>query len=581
MHSLCRVLSVGLAAVSLQAVSLPGGYYRILEAGADKVESRLNAQPDADLKTLESQSGSRHFPYAILAPTVLYAKQHRDNPRYHDPKMLALALRIGDLLASEDEKGTFEPRGDSDWDTYMWLEAYRLLEKELGEERRARWKRAIERNLALLVDDAKARLDFPWYNSPYIGTSPNHYAQWASNLLLAGQVFRNKEWEELGARILQRFATIEQTPDGYWGEHSRRGPTTGYNHLTLTSVALYWELSKDPAALKALRRVTDFHKYFTNPDGSPVEVIDDRNRNRTVSAWGHFAFSNFADGRGYAEFLANFFKPETLTIDQLGRLAQDALYYHDGPKSPAPQEQSRYFHQMEIPAGIRKTGPWVVVLSGIVDTQAINSRFYLDRQGNLGVFHEKLGMIINGGNSKRQPELATFSEKLMGQIVHMPLSSRLQMSDAQDRLSLAYNTFWVDLLMGPPSDKEMSFQVVVNGRGRPSDETLLNLQLVLKSGAVLETGAGRKITLGAERFELSAAELGGLIRHGGWTMSVDPAARLSWPVFPHNPYADAPETSLDQAVGRLTIPLRTKFVPGGYVKPAEQQVRFKITAGNP
>jgi hypothetical protein len=64
-------------------------------------------------------------------------------------------------------------------------------------------------------------------------------------------------------------------------------------------------------------------------------------------------------------------------------------------------------------------------------------------------------------------------------------------------------------------------------------------------------------------------------------MSVDPAARLSWPVFPHNPYADAPETSLNQAVGRLTIPLRTKFVPGGYVKPAEQQVRFKITAGNP
>jgi len=254
MRELCQIVALGLAAVSLQGVSLPGGYYRLMEAGADKVESRLNAQPGADLKTIESQSGSRHFPYAILAPAVLYAKQHRENPRHHDPKMLALALRIGDLLANEDEKGTFEPRGDSDWDTYMWLEAYRLLERELGEERRARWKRAIERNLALLVDDAKARLDFPWYNSPYIGTSPNHYAQWASNLLLAGQVFRNKEWEDLGARILQRFATVEQTPDGYWGEHSRRGPTTGYNHLTLTSVALYWELRKDPAALKALRR---------------------------------------------------------------------------------------------------------------------------------------------------------------------------------------------------------------------------------------------------------------------------------------------------------------------------------------
>ena len=119
MHVLCRILSVGLVVGSLQAVSLPGGYYRLMEAGADKVESRLNAQPGADLKALESQSGSRHFPYAILAPAVLYAKQHRDNPRHHDPKMLTLALRIGDLLASEDEKGTFEPRGDSDWDTYL------------------------------------------------------------------------------------------------------------------------------------------------------------------------------------------------------------------------------------------------------------------------------------------------------------------------------------------------------------------------------------------------------------------------------------------------------------------------------
>ena len=26
----------------------------------------------------------------------------------------------------------FEPRLDSDWDTYMWLEAYRLLEHNLG-----------------------------------------------------------------------------------------------------------------------------------------------------------------------------------------------------------------------------------------------------------------------------------------------------------------------------------------------------------------------------------------------------------------------------------------------------------------
>jgi hypothetical protein len=50
--------------------------------------------------------------------------------------MLALTLRIGDFLADESEKGRYEPRLDSDWDIHMWLDAYRLLDPELGEERK-------------------------------------------------------------------------------------------------------------------------------------------------------------------------------------------------------------------------------------------------------------------------------------------------------------------------------------------------------------------------------------------------------------------------------------------------------------
>src|SRR2546428_413899 len=212
---------------SLENGKLPARYFQLIEAGAAQVEKRLDAEPAADLQALEARDEWRHFPYSILAPAVLYAKRHPDNARFHDPRMLALAIRIGDLLASENQKGRFEPRLDSDWDTYMWLEAYRLLEPELGEERRARWKRAIEANVALVVSDAAERVDFPWYNSPYIGTSPNHYAQYASLLFLAGRVTGNKDWVDLGARILHRFAAVEQAPDGYWGEHSRAGPTTG------------------------------------------------------------------------------------------------------------------------------------------------------------------------------------------------------------------------------------------------------------------------------------------------------------------------------------------------------------------
>jgi len=63
--------------------------------------------------------------------------------------------------------------------------------------------------------------------------------------------------------VMHRLAAEEQTSDGYWGELTDNGPDTGYNFLTLTGVALYWEYSHDPVALEALRRATDFHKYFT------------------------------------------------------------------------------------------------------------------------------------------------------------------------------------------------------------------------------------------------------------------------------------------------------------------------------
>jgi hypothetical protein len=576
------LLLAGLAALACAALApaqtLPGRYFRLMEAGAAKVEARLNAEPNADLKSLESGGGSRHFPYAILAPAVLYAKRHPQNKRYQDPKMLALAIRIGDLLATEDERGTFEPRGDSDWDTSLWLEAYRILEDKLGDERRARWKKAIERNVALVLEDARERLDFPWYNTPYIGTSPNHYAQYAGNLLIAGRVFGNKEWEDLGAKILKRFATVEQTPDGYWGEHSRNGPTTGYDYLTMSQVAIYYEFTKDPAALEALRRSTDFHKYFTYPDGTPVELINDRNRHWDVSAWGQFAFSHFPDGRGYAEFLASFFDPDTASISDIGRIAQDALYYQEGPVADPPMTQQRFSRRLEIPAGIRKTGPWVVCLSGIVDTPAPLNRFYLDRQGHLSIFHEKLGMIITGANSKRQPELATFSERFPDFTANIPLSTRLQMGEGQDRLSLGYNTFWADLLVPEPSSNGVKLRFVINGRGKPAEDLRINLQLALKAGEALETGAGRSITLSGEKLDLSPEDLGGSIRHNGWTMKLDRDARLIWPVYPQNPYADAPETQLRYAVGRLTIPLHLQQQSGHYVRPNEKQVELEITA---
>ena len=570
------VLRIGLgvllcgAAAKAGAGELPGAYFGLIQTEIAKVEQALAAEPAAGLKSLEARPGWGHFPSALLVAAVLYSKAHPGNPRHGDARLLELALKIGDLLAAENEKGYFTQRGDHHRDLYMWLEAYRLLEERLEPLRRARWRREISKNVADLARSTAERADRAAYCSPFIGTSPNHFSLWASTVYLAARVFGNAEWEKLGARVLHRFAAEEQAPDGYWGEHDKTGPTAGYDYLTLAGVALYYEHSRDPAALRALRRSTDFHKYFTYPDGMPVELMDDRRRHVYVSPWGHFGFSHFPDGRRYAEFLTSFYRGGQVGLEHLGRIAQDALYYHEGPTAPIPLDQPRFAYQMSVPGGIRKTGPWVVCLSGLISTQAVTNQYFLDRQGSLSVFHEKLGLIITGGNSKRQPELATFFEKVGGRVYHMPVASRLRMLEGQDRLSLAYNTFFTDLEVGAPSGESLPFRFVISRKGR-FEEAQLTLELRLEAGEVLETAAGRRITLGAEKIDLAPQDLGGWLRHHGWTLKTDARARLTWPVYPFNPYANGPDTTLENAVATLAVPLAPQA--------SGQEISFMLEVG--
>jgi len=551
------------ASAQSNAIELPAHYFRLLDAGVKRIEERLAAEPGATLASLESQDGWKHFPNAILMPAVLYTKSHPSNKHYGDTAMLQLALLIGDFLVNEYNKGHYTSRGDNDWDTYMWLETYRLLENKLGEERRKQWKQILLKEISLLQPKLVKCVNYPWYNAPFITTSPNHYSIYASTLLVGGHVFDNPEWIRLSTKVLHRFCFEEQTVDGYWGEHSQSGPTTGYDYLTVTQIALYWEYSKDPEALKALRRSTDFHKYFTYPDGTPVETINDRNRYWGVSMWGHFGFSHFADGRRYAAFLTSFFphggdtKSYGGDIQSLGRIAQDALYFHEGKTEPIPQDQTEYMHVMHEPAGIRKTGNWVVTYSGIIAPPVSLNNFFLDRQSHFSVFNKKTGLIISGANSKRQPELATFEEAIGRDSIHMPVSSRLQMSDDTDRLALAYNVFFAVLEVPKPTQKQLKFHFITTYKWGDA-VSQMHLQLVLKAGKTLETGTGKKLILGKEKIELNSEELGGVIRHNGWILHLPAGMHLEWPVYPFNPYKDGPETEVEYAIGVLSTTLQQK-----------------------
>ena len=134
--------------------------------------------------------------------------------------------------------------------------------------------------------------------------------------------------------------------------------------------------------------------------------------------------------------------------------------------APIPQDLAAYARELKKPAGIRKTGPWIVCLSGLIDTP-IENRFTLDRQGHLSIFHEKLGLIVTGANSKRQPELAGFVEKTKsGHEYHLPTSSRLRMGESVDRLGIAYQTFFAELTVPLPTDKSVELHYALKETAR-------------------------------------------------------------------------------------------------------------------
>lgn len=560
------------------ASSLPDEYFRRLSKWCEVVRSTLAEAPATRLSELEKQKGWYHFPYTILPAAVLYARPNRANPHYKQRAMLEFTMQIGDLLVREDNAGAFSPRLDSYRDVSLWLEAYGLIKNELGPTRREAWRASLERNTALLVPELKAWKDVAAYTENFLGTSPNHFAWWAATVMIGGLQLEKPEWSALGKEVLLRFATTEQNPDGYWGEHNPNSPTGGYNYLTTLAVGVYWEHTQDPRALEALRRATSFHAATTYSDGNLIELFNDRNRYWEVSPWGQFAFTHFPDGRGYAQMLTSNIPDAEIDLDTLGLLAHNALYYHPGPTSPCPQQRDAYAYRLASPAGVRKLGPWTTALSGIVDTPLPRSQWFLDRQANLSLFHQHHGLILCGANSKHQPQLATFSEKLSGTWSATPRGGRLDQSATGDKLAVAHNTFSAEILVHPATAQAVEIEFRINGRGPVPEEAFLALQLSFQAGKTLSSAGGKSTTISAEKIHWTAQELGGELSHGDWTLKLDHDATLEWPVFPYNPYRNGPETRLEHAVALLQVPLALKADPNHWLQVNEKTIHLHLSA---
>ncbi len=488
-----------------------------------------------------------------------YAAPGKNNPYHKDPKLLEVIIKAGDALIDDmDAHGewVFRKKDGSTWGnirmpwTYSrWIRTFQVVGQDMPPEARQRWTKALQLGYGKIAQ----------HDMGHVHNIPSHHAM---GLYAAGKAFDQSPWRQQASEFLMRVVG-QQTEGGYWSEDA--GPVVLYDFVYIDALGVYYAMSDDRRVLPALEKAAQFHLAFTYPNGRNVETIDQRNPYHPEIALGNVGFTCTPIGRAY---LKRQWSCHTgpLPADLCASLL---LYGQEGPIAEIPADQNTFVLQeggLPRAATVRR-GPWFVCLSAYT-APVVKSRWIQDRQNLVSIYHDKVGLILGGGNTKLQPAWSTFTvgdPSLLahragdtnpdflpkGTLYHVPSTAKLLL-EPEPGLDLTYGpeTCQVRLVLKDESKLEYRIQSTTVSQ-LPIHA---HLTLLPRLGQPVETAKGEKLSLGNEPMSLAADRLGQWIAHAGYRISVPPTATLLWPVFPHNPYRADGHATLEEA--RLVLRIR-------------------------
>jgi hypothetical protein len=214
---------------------------------------------------------------------------------------------------------------------------------------------------------------------------------------------------------------------------------------------------------------------------------------------------------------------------------------------------------------VRRRGPWFVCLSGYLTPRkeraanALN-RWYMDRQQHLSLWHEDLGLVVGGGNSKFQPDRSTFAVWSGGHCRHEADSARLSKgAKSGDRIRLRYGRQACSLTVRAVSPRraELTFSAP-----RVGDREVL-------AGFLLRVVPGRKMRTSRKPRPVKIVATEQVTRNwpeaergprwleaGDLRVTMPPGAFLYWPQYPFHPYAIDGAAPAGDAAARIGVALR-------------------------
>lgn len=520
------------------------------------------------LKTLDPESGrfgsgiwicrDQHPMYPLA---VAYSVQSGQNPYYKDQELLNVIIKSADpLIENMDEQGrwVFAKKDGSTWGmiwmpwTYSrWIRTFALIEKDMPQEDRERWEQALT-------------LGYTGISKHCLGSVHNIPAHHAMGLYLAGQVLKRPEWSRQAAEFLGKVAS-HQSAAGYWSEGG--GPVVLYNFVYVDAIGTYYAMSGDADVLPALEKAALFHRHFTYPNGRNVETVDQRNPYHDTVSTGNVGFTFSAAGRTYLKRQWDHIGMDHLDPDLMASLI---LYGEEGLLESAEEGAEEEFvlrEEGEERAMTLRRGPWFICLSAYTSPVS-TSRWIQDRQNLMSIFHDRVGLIIGGGNTKLQPAWSNFTVGNMdllkhtpgetkpnflpqGDLIHVPEKATL-LRTPMPGLALDYGSESCRIEVNVVNDSSLEIRLETTTRSELP--VLAHLTLLPHLNEKLILGKEREVILTEEPLHVSAAELQGQLSFAGYRLRLPESAELHWPALPHNPYRKDGRATAEEGRIEIRIP---------------------------
>lgn len=515
----------------------------------------LRDWPGAQGPSYYNQFGSHAL--LMLATGEVPGADEGERERYRE-----LALRnIGYVLAiTADDFHTPHFSRGRDWGRHIgeWVNYYLLCALEIM-ERHPVGSEELRQRLRAAVTGAVGALHVRFVEKFRTAPTefPGNHDVWHGLLFSrAGRTLGRPEWSEFARDFMHRCVLPFQSADGYWPEG--HGIVVGYSLVTAQAISLYAELADDVAARASIHRFVGFFDHLGFPDGSSSVALDVRMRyaaapfmfvppgmlalpqcrhqlvSRLATARAHLRQHGVRDNLGQAfAFYGSF---------------AEHLFGAQPPVNAAPIPQPK-----DLPAAVLVESAWRAVVSWQLVPEH-PSRFVLDAQNFIELWHARAGYLAGTGGSKYMPRFSTL-RRTNGGRAYLPTAARCVRASANE-VEVVYRFDEDEIVVTITLDGETCRVTAALVRDTGDRAYEFALILALHPGEVLRSEHGEDHldpTVLIQHHGGPRPQRGFVWRDLDWQLPA--GAQLDYPLVPHNSYTQDGLPAPKDYVGRLSFAL--------------------------